>query len=436
MRAVILAAGQGRRIGASEKGKPKPLLRLLGLPLIVRSILTLREAGIKNIVVVTGYKGQMIREQLGDGRRFGVKISYADNPDWQRGNAVSLHCAKALTGDRFILVMSDHVFSPEIIKRLAHKKIQTGEAILAVDKSPDEYIDMDDATKVYIENDRIVSIGKGLRKYNAVDCGAFLLTRDIFQVIEETIKEGKDTLNDVMDRVAKKGLLRAFDIGDEYWIDVDTEEALKHAERLLLKQLIKPTDGFISRVLNRPLSTRITRWLVNTNLTPNVLSIISFFICIISAALFSIGSYLSFLVGGLLAQFTSVLDGCDGEVARLKFQTSSYGAWLDAVLDRYGDAAIVLGIVYGLWSYTGEPRVWIVGYIALMGSLISSYTATKYDEIIRKKRSSNWRFGRDTRLFLVMVCAIINELYLFLVLIGIVTNLVSIRRLYIMRTSS
>ena len=436
MKAVVLAAGQGRRIGASEKGKPKPLIRLLGLPLIVRSIFTLREAGIRDIIVVTGFKGDMIKEHLGDGRRFGVKISYADNPEWERGNAVSLLKARKFAGERFILVMSDHVFSPEIIKRLSHKRIQRGEAVLAVDKKPNEYVDMEDATKVLIEGDRIVSIGKDLRKYNGVDCGAFLLTADIFSTIEDTLSDGKDTLNDVMDKVAKKGSLRAYDIGGEFWIDVDTEDALKTAERLLLKSLIKPTDGFVSRVLNRPLSTRITRWLVNTELTPNVLSIISFIICIVSAALFSIGSYLSFLVGGLLAQFTSVLDGCDGEVARLKFQSSSYGAWLDSVLDRYGDAAIVLGIVYGLWSYTGEPRVWLVGYIALMGSLISSYTATKYDEIVKKTRRSNWRFGRDTRLFLVMICAILNELYLLLVLIGIITNLVSIRRLYVMRTSS
>ncbi len=436
MKAVILAAGQGRRIGAPEKGRPKPLVRLLGLPLILRSILTLKEAGIRDIVVIVGFMGEMIKEKLGDGRRYGVSITYVQNPQWQRGNALSMLAAKGLVKKRFLLIMSDHIFSTEIIKRLSLKRPEPGSAILAIDLNPRDYIDMDDATKVIVKENKIRAVSKALKDYDAVDCGAFLVSTEVLDFAEELIKKGKDTLNDVMDELAKQGRLKAFDIGDEFWIDVDTEESLKLAEELLLNNLIKPTDGFISRMFNRPVSKRITRWLVNTNLTPNALSIISFVFCLIAAALFSIGSYISFFLGGLLAQFTSVLDGCDGEVARLKFQTSRYGAWLDAVLDRYGDAAIVLGIIYGLWNYSANTEVWLIGYIALVGSLISSYTATKYDEIVKKTKSSTWRFGRDTRLFLVMVFSILNELYLFLVFIGVLSNLVSLRRLYIMRKAT
>ncbi len=436
MKAVILAAGEGRRIGAPRKGRPKPLMRLLGLPLILRSVLTLKEAGIKDIVVVVGYRGDLIKERIGDGRRYGVRITYVENPNWKEGNALSLLSARGKVGKRFLLLMADHVFSPEIIRRLSLRRPAPGEAIVAIDSSPAEYIDMEDATKVLLKEGIVRGVGKELKDYNAVDCGAFMITEEVMEYAEKVVEAGKDSLNHVMNSLSMEGRLKAFDIGEEFWIDVDTEEALKIAEKLLLNNLIKPTDGFISRVLNRPVSKRITRWLVNTSLTPNTLSIISFVICLISAALFSIGNYISFLIGGLLAQFTSVLDGCDGEVARLKFQSSRYGAWLDAVLDRYGDAAIVLGIIYGLWNYSANPNVWLVGYVALVGSLVSSYTATKYDELIRKTRDSTWRFGRDTRLFLVMVFSILNELYLFLVFIGVLSNLVSLRRLYIMRKAT
>ncbi len=433
MKAVILAAGQGRRIGAPERGRPKPLMRLLGLPLIVRTLLTLKEAGIRDVVIVVGYLGEMIKEYVGDGKRFGMKITYVENPRWDRGNALSMLAAEKVVEDRFLLLMSDHVLSPAIVRKVKNARLSPGQAAVAVDKNPADYIDMDDATKVNLDNEKITAVGKNLQEFNGVDCGVFLLTKEVLEFASEVVKRGRDSINGVMDELSKTGRLKAIDIGNEYWIDVDDQVSLKRAERLLLDNLIKPTDGLISRVLNRPISKRLTRWLVNTNLTPNALSIISFVFCLISALLFALGSYISFFFGGLLAQFTSVLDGCDGEVARLKHQTSRYGAWLDAVLDRYGDAAIVLGIIYGLWTYTGNPKVWLVGYIALVGSLVSSYTATKYDELIRKKRLSTWRFGRDTRLFLVMLFSILNELYLFLLFIGVVSNLVSIRRLYIMR---
>jgi CDP-L-myo-inositol myo-inositolphosphotransferase len=149
--------------------------------------------------------------------------------------------------------------------------------------------------------------------------------------------------------------------------------------------------------------------------------------------LLSIGNYFSTLLGGILVQFSSILDGCDGEVARLKFESNEYGAWFDATLDRYSDSIIILGIILGLFNYQGDVALWIYGYLAIIGTLITSYTATKYDTLLKLKKGATWRFGRDIRMFIIMIGAVLNEMYYLLVILALLTNIVSIRRLYVLR---
>jgi len=111
MRAVLLAAGEGKRL-RPYFNRPKPLVRLLGLSLIERNILTLRECGIEEFIVITGCYAEEIREYLGDGSRFGVKIKYLHNPDWQLGNGLSAYTFQQeyRPNEKFLLLMADHIF--------------------------------------------------------------------------------------------------------------------------------------------------------------------------------------------------------------------------------------------------------------------------------------------------------------------------------------
>ncbi|MCD6257134.1 NTP transferase domain-containing protein [Candidatus Aerophobetes bacterium] len=433
MKALIVAAGKGSRLKNLTRNKPKPLIQLLGLSLIERVILTAKQAGIDDFVVVIGYLGDKIKEKLGNGEIYGVKISYIENKEWQRGNGVSVLKAKELLKENFFLLMSDHIFDAKILKELSQVKLKDGEGILVVDKKPKDYIDLDDATKVKVENGYIRKIGKKLKDYNGVDCGIFLLSPSIFKALEESIEKGDETLSGGVRILAKKRGMRSFDIKDNFWIDIDTKNSYRKAEKILCKKLIKPTDGPVSRHINRPVSTRISKLLVKTGIKPDLISSLSFAICLLSAFLFSFGDYLHIIVAGLLSQFSSIIDGCDGEVARLKFQQTNYGAWFDAVLDRYADAMIILGIVYGWWSLHGKVEVWIAGFIALIGSFMNSYTAIKYDAIFKKNKTGKIRFGRDVRLFLIMLGALLNQMYYILIILGILTNAESIRRLYILK---
>jgi len=93
MRAVLLAAGEGKRLWPYFK-RPKPLVPLLGLPLIERNILSLRECGINDFIIVTGCYAGEIQNHLGNGEKLGVIIKYLHNADWKLGNGASANTGK------------------------------------------------------------------------------------------------------------------------------------------------------------------------------------------------------------------------------------------------------------------------------------------------------------------------------------------------------
>ena len=137
-----------------------------------------------------------------------------------------------------------------------------------------------------------------------------------------------------------------------------------------------------------------------------------------------------------MAQLSSILDGCDGEIARLKFKQSRFGGYLDRFLDRYADGLIILGITSACFRSTGANWVLLLGFFALMGSFMNSYTALQYDEFLISKAFINkrpFRMGRDIRLFIVFIGAVLNQLIAVLLILAIVTNVESLRRLFVFR---
>ncbi len=335
--------------------------------------------------------------------------------------------------------MADHIFDSRILKELVDYDLRSS-VVLAVDRRKP----LPEDTKVIESNGKIVDIGKDIEESNCIDTGIFLCSPKIFSYIEETVKEDKTELTHGIAKASKNKDAQVFDITQIenhaskmrkeiklLWIDIDTEEDYREAERILCRGLIKPTDGPVSKFLNRPISIRISKLLIKTRINPNSISFFCFILCILSSFFFSMGTYLYLVVGGLLAQISSIIDGCDGEIARLKFQESSYGAWFDSSLDRYADALIILGMVFGWWSLHGNVEIWVIGFIALIGCFMNSYTAIRYDSIFI--RNTKIRFGRDIRLFLIIVGALLNQIFYTLIILAILTNAESIRRLYILR---
>ena len=114
----------------------------------------------------------------------------------------------------------------------------------------------------------------------------------------------------------------------------------------------KPQDGFVSRFLNRPISRRITRVLLKLPIHPNACTIAIFVLPVIASVFLLRGDYLSVVIGAAIFQAFSILDGCDGEIARAKNLESKFGKRLDNFCDFLASLLYVLALGLGLhhWS--------------------------------------------------------------------------------------
>jgi phosphatidylglycerophosphate synthase len=159
---------------------------------------------------------------------------------------------------------------------------------------------------------------------------------------------------------------------------VHDDASAKRAERALLRSLRKPQDGWTSTHLNRKISLFLTRWLVATPLTPNQVSVGILAIGLCGAWLASRGTYASMLVGALLFQAQSVLDGCDGEMSRLTFRGSLTGEWLDTIGDDLTNYAFFAGAAWGLWGMTGRSLYLAFGALIVLSGIIGSGLEYRY----------------------------------------------------------
>jgi len=410
--AVILAAGLGSRLRL-QTDIPKPLTNMLGLTLAERVVCTLLDIGVRRFLVTLGHEATRVRAHFSDiARRRGVTFDFIEVEGWERGNGASALAAKGRTGEApFFLVMIDHLFDPRIARALADDPPAPGEMRLAVDRDKDGIFDLDDVTRVKIDEGRITEIAKDLGDWDAADTGVMLCTSGLFEGLEGAAAINKHSLSDGLRELARKGRARTLDVTGMSWLDVDTPEALCEGERQLMRnQGRKTRDGPVARNLNRPVSRWLSRYLVRTTVTPNQISVISW-------------------------QLASILDGCDGEIARLKHSQSEFGGWLDAVLDRYADAVLLFGLMWHEFAATGTNLSIVLVFAAIVGSFLISYTADKYDGLMaqRLQGASYFRLGRDTRVFVIFLGAVLNQPVFTLAVIALVMNVEVVRRIIICR---
>ena len=238
--ALILAAGNGSRIAARSGEGPKPLVCLNGRPLLEHVMSNARQAGIEEFVVVVGYRGEAIKDWYESHPLPGVQVTWIENPDYRKDNGISVLCARRVIHENFLLLMADHVFETETARSLLSRPLGKEEVILAVDRNIGAIFDIDDATKVRLEQDRIVEIGKMLRNYNALDTGMFLSSEALFGWLEKAAVNGNCSLSDGLRLMAAEGKFKGSDIGDAHWQDVDTPAALDYVTQIFSSAFHNP----------------------------------------------------------------------------------------------------------------------------------------------------------------------------------------------------
>jgi len=230
---IILAAGDGDRLGSLTAIRPKVLLPVSGKePLIRYPIEALAAAGVSDIAIVVGYLGDKVIETLGNGSDFSVRLQYIRNSDYLGGNAISVYKAREWAlGEPVVLCMGDHLIDGEIVMHLLDR--QVFHETLCVDYTPASHHELAESTKVTLDSaGHIENIGKCLDYWDAIDTGVFLLTENFFQAIYELVQyHGTDVeISDVIRFLVREGHhFDTCDVSGCFWVDVDTKEDLDMA---------------------------------------------------------------------------------------------------------------------------------------------------------------------------------------------------------------
>jgi 1L-myo-inositol 1-phosphate cytidylyltransferase len=252
--AVILMAGVGSRLRqsyggqarlrGSDKALLKPFVPVLGRPLISYILDALRREDIKTIHFVVGYETERMIGQVRQLNPPGVNASFIENRDWRKQNGISLLAAAGYVGAPFLLTMSDHLFDEAMVGRLLDN-FDPGFLNIAVDRKLDSVFDLDDAMKVRTRGNRVTDIGKDLREFDAIDTGLFVCPLEIFDYLERAKSDNSEndcSLADAVRLMAGNDKVRAIDIGESWWQDVDTPRMLEHAEEEMTRRILRSVN--------------------------------------------------------------------------------------------------------------------------------------------------------------------------------------------------
>jgi phosphatidylglycerophosphate synthase len=217
----------------------------------------------------------------------------------------------------------------------------------------------------------------------------------------------------------KKGMIKNNNNKFDYW------KSLK----------VSPTDKinkikYIDIYLNRPVAALIVRLVYNTRITPNGLTYFSLFLGFLGAFFFSRGDYLYFILGGVLTQLSSIVDGADGMLARAKNICSEYGAHLDLFFDRIIDFSLYIGIAVGASTYFNKPHLLFIGFLGggLYMLRVNIFYITKNYLHVGKKGETGE--VRAIAMWLILIFAIANRLDISLYL-GVTDTVISLTVLLI-----
>jgi 1L-myo-inositol 1-phosphate cytidylyltransferase / CDP-L-myo-inositol myo-inositolphosphotransferase len=404
--AIVLAAGRSERLASVTGGGSKALVRMGGLSLVERAVRSLLSAGMERVVVVVGYQAGPVATVVNRIAPDRVRAVFAER--WELGNGASLAAAEPHSAEErgFLLVTMDHVFSDSALEPL----LAADRPAVLVDHAPDPSA-WAEGTRVSLHEERAVAFSKDLGD-PSIDCGAFLLPPSAFDAQSRTQQRGDASLAGAVTELARVHPLEAVPLPPTaWWQDVDTPEDLRAVSNRLRRSLTKDADGPVSRYLNRPISTRASMALAHLPIHPDVVSLVAFLFALAGAWALGVGAGVA---GGLLVLASSILDGVDGEIARLRIRASAAGALLDGVLDRIGDAVVLGGLALWALDQGGDPAVVVLLAIAATaGAMLSMATKDRIAALAIPPAPERWigffLGGRDARLLFVTVFAILGR---------------------------
>jgi choline kinase len=232
VQAIVLAAGNGDRF-QNGSARSKLVTPVAGIPLLVRTMISARAAGITEAHVVLGYDAERVRALAMSQAPGGLTLHFHFNRDWHQENGRSALQPRApVQGRPFAVLMGDHIFEPRALEWLARTPRRRGEALVGIDRHTTDPAIVAEATKVRTDGDRVTAIGKTIDPFDGLDTGLFVCDESLFDALADACAAGDTTLSGGIARLAAQELVRGVDVGFARWCDIDTLGDLAMAEAL------------------------------------------------------------------------------------------------------------------------------------------------------------------------------------------------------------
>lgn len=368
MRAILLAAGVGKRMGPGSA--PKCLLTLKGRSLLRILFDSLRAVGIHHVVLVVGYRKEEViaeaKAQAGS-----LRLELIENPRYREGAILSLWAARGSFGDDLLIMDADVLCPLAGLERLVRSPFRNG---LLVDSTAN---DTGEEQIVLGGNDRVAHITKQpseeLKRRMTVlgeSVGFLKLSKEgaalLGKLLEEKVRQG---VTQIEHEQVYPELFRQVPVGFERmdglaWMEIDTPEDLERAEQEIYPRWFPPV------CLNRRMADWFLPVVLKLPLTPNQWTFLSLLCGWAFCFAVAQGDYRSGLWGALLFEIFYLIDNWDGEVARFKGLSSRWGGWFDVVVDTVVQGAFPLALALGLRRIGAPPWVIPLGAVASFGMLM------------------------------------------------------------------
>jgi len=331
--AIVIAAGTGID---GERLNSHGETIIGGIPQIKRLVITAERAGIKRFTIIVEKDDSPVKEIL-KGEK-GIKSEIT----WHTlGSPIKSEPSPSL------ILQSNLIISPGGLSSLMNSKVSEDEVTVLVDNQKDAWI----KTKGNSIDDIFSSGGKAV--------GAFVAHHSL---LEKAILNSM-YLKSWLEELVGRGGVKAINFQDGYWMRLSSDtESGKEAEDLLFSHVSKSSSGWISKNINSKLSIPVSRLLINTSLTPNMISVAIGIIGILSGFFYIQGQP---VWGGVFLQLSTIFDRCDGEVARIKLMESRRGQWIDTIFDQLSFLSFVVGVPVGFYKITKSNLAITLGSVNL-----------------------------------------------------------------------
>ena len=444
--------GEPAGVYADEVG---PLTSVVGIGLFQRTVLTLQRAGIRQLMVLVGPEEDQLKQALGKGSRVTIPVRWLPIREFPLDDPRTWEALAAEVRGFCLLSGVQGVFAAPLIESLRHE-VQEGQAIVVARADREQNRQARRSSlHIKVQAGRLLSITSKQDDSALVATDLVVLPTGFMSAAGHIdVETGTVPIRRWLERAAVDGYVRVLstEANRSHWYQVVRDAAdVKAAERKLLNSLKGEFEGFVDRFFNRKISRWFTRMFLAAGFSPNVITILATLVGLVAAAGFGVGTYSAGIIAALLFQLAAIIDCCDGEVARLTFTESPFGAWLDITMDNLVHMAIFAGIAAGTYlRLAGSDGAWVplaLGSAAVLGNGLSFWLVTRAQKI---KSSNGWKTpvqaawsdfmlknvaSRDFSV-VVLIFAVIGKLDWFLGLAAIGSVVFSLLMLWVIRPSA